>query len=187
MKYKEIEFKYRADNISLLEFTEFCKRGNPKGLITASGYDYFYGDSKGSDAFARHRVGPSFNQLTFKRKTTDKNNFVRTEHNISLALDVTPEQTEALCKEFGYEFNFALFKNAFIYEFERYCFVFYVCYDTKLNELGRFIEIEMSESHPWASEQEAWDALTALEHEARPLGLSAQKRVRNSLFEMFKK
>lgn len=187
MKYREIEFKYRADDITLKDFTEFCKARGESAFITASGYDYFYDHAKDHTCFARHRVGPAFNQLTFKRKTTDKNNFVRTEHNIDLAMSVRPEQTQALCAEFGYRYNTSIFKNVFLYQFNTHTLVYYVCYDEKLKELGRFIEIEMSEDYDWLSEDHAMGELLELERAAYPLGLSAQKRLRNSLFEMFKR
>lgn len=185
-KLKEIEYKYKADDVTLDEFTAFCKSRGEYTFITASGYDYFYAHTKDPTSFARHRVGPSFNQLTFKRKTTDRNNYVRTEHNIDLGLNVRPEQTQALCEEFGYKYNTSIFKNVFIYEFLGHTLVYYVVYDQKLKELGRFIEIEMAEDWAWSSVEAAVGSLQQIEKEASVLGLCPQKRLRNSLFEMFK-
>lgn len=187
MEFKEIEFKYKAAEISFSSFTEFCASRGDSTFIQAAGYDYFYASTKDGDSFARHRVGPDMNQLTFKRKTTDKNNFVRAEHNIDLQQEVSTEQIAALCSEFGYEFRKRIFKNVFIYLFDRYNFVFYICYDDEMNELGRFIEIEMSEEHDWGEEKNAWEALLALEQDFKRLGITAQKRMKNSLFELFAK
>lgn len=185
MKYREIEFKYNASDISLKDFNKFCKDRKPEKFIEVGGYDYFYKTTGNNGGFCRHRVGADSNQLTFKRKTTSGNNFIRTEHNIDLVNLVSVDQIAALCKEFGYEPAAALFKNCFIYVYDFYILVYYIVYDTGMKELGRFVEIEMKEDHTWTSETEAWDALTAMERICKPLGLSSQARIRKSLFEMF--
>jgi adenylate cyclase class IV len=182
----EIEFKYRADNISLTAFTEFCKSRRPIQVIHAAGYDHFYQHAQEGDSFCRHRIGPDMNQLTFKRKTTDSNNFVRTEHNLDLD-SVTQEQVAALCAEFGYKPNFSLYKSCFVYNYDCYTLVYYICYDVDMKELGRFVEIEMKEDHPWESETQAWDQLLVFEKLCKPLGVSPQSRVKRSLFELYKK
>lgn len=186
MRFCEIEFKYYADNIKLSDFVEFCNDRKPEGQILVSGYDYFY-EKPNEDAFCRLRVGPDSNQLTFKRKLTSKNNFIRTEHNIDLESHITKDQITALCKEFGYMYNMTLFKNCFIYHYDWYTFVYYICYDENMKEIGRFVEIEMSEDHSWIDEQHAWNELIILEKTCRELGISPQCRVKKSLFELFKK
>jgi adenylate cyclase class IV len=187
-KHLEIEFKYRADNVGLEAFVKFCKDFNGlKGQFSASGYDHFYDNVKDSGAFGRLRVGPDSNQLTFKRKTENANNFVRTEHNIDLAPTTSREQIEAFYGEFGYVYNMSLFKSCFVYEYERHIFVYYVCYDTDMKETGRYIEVEMSEDYPWASESDAYEELTVLEKLMKPLGISPQSRVKKSLFELYRK
>lgn len=96
MKYKEVETKYSADNLDFTDFEVFMINLKPLTTIRASGYDYFYCSPKSPNSFARHRVGPEFNQLTFKRKLADTNNYIRDEHNISLDLNVKREQVSAL-------------------------------------------------------------------------------------------
>lgn len=185
---QEIEFKYSAADISLTKFSEFCKTRKPLKFILASGYDYFYENLKDPDAFCRHRAGPDANQLTFKRKINSANNFVRTEHNLDLLPIMTNAQVEALCAEFGYKFNTTLFKNCFIYNYDFYTLVYYICYDVEMKELGRFVEIEMSEKHAWANEEETYNALLVMEKLcAKELGISAQARIKRSLWEMYKK
>ncbi len=186
LKLKEMELKYRVDALTLEDFKAFCTARKPLKIITAAGYDHFYANPKDPAAFARHRIGPDMNQLTFKRKTAAKNNYLRTEHNIDLSPGVTPEQVAALLSEFGHKFNTTIFKNVFVYHYENHNWVYYVCYDTRLKELGRFVEIEMAEDYPWPSEHDAWEILTSLEAVGRALGLSPQRRMKNSLFEMFK-
>ena len=187
MMFKEIEFKYRADNISLIDFTDFCVKQGPASTIIASGYDHFYEKSDDSGSFCRLRVGPDSNQLTFKRKTQDNNNFVRTEHNIDLTPETTREQIEALLAEFGYKYNTSLFKNCFVYKYDNYTGVYYIVYDTSMKELGRFVELEMSETYGWSSEDEAYGQLVLIEKLCKSVGISPQCRVKRSLFELYKK
>lgn len=182
----EVEFKYRAEDIQLDKFEAFAKERAPAKVLTASGYDYFYANEKDPGSFARLRSGADMHQLTFKRKTNDANNFVRTEHNIDLARKMTRDQVSALLLEFGYKPDLTIFKNCFVYSYDYYTLVYYVCYDTQMKELGRFIEIEMAEEYPWSNETEAWDSLTALERLCKPLGITPQARVKRSLFELFR-
>lgn len=184
---KEIEFKYFGETIPLSEFQEFCTSKVGYKFLMAAGYDHFYENGKNKDAFCRLRVGSDFTQLTFKRKTKDENNFVRAEHNITLSNETTKDQIEAFLSEFDYKFNMSLYKSAFIYLFDYYILVYYICYDMEMKEIGRFIEIEMKEDYPWKSEDEAYSALVAMERLCKPLGISAQSRVKRSLFEMFRK
>jgi len=187
VKFVEVEFKYNAENLSLSKFTEFCLDKKPKKFILASGYDHFYNSTKDKDSFCRLRVGPDSNQLTFKRKTSDLNNFVRTEHNIDMRNNVTMPQVEALCAEFGYTYNTSIFKNCFIYLYDWYTLVFYIVYDAELKELGRFFEIEAKEDYPWKDANEPMEAILVLEKTSKALGISPQSRIKRSLWEMFKK
>ena len=186
INFCEVEFKYRAEGITLSKFTEFCESLNPKKIIVAAGYDYFY-QKKGDDSsFCRHRLGPDSNQLTFKRKTTDSNNFIRTEHNLDLR-GVSKEQIRAFLADMSYDYNLSLYKNCFVYRYDWYTFVYYICYDLEMKEVGRFVEIEMSEEHDWADEADAWNELIVLEKIGKVIGLSPQARVKRSLFELYKK
>lgn len=187
MKFKEIELKYRADAVDLTTFISFCEARKPEKIIIASGYDHFYHSDKGDESFCRHRFGHDANQLTFKRKTADANNFIRTEHNVNLSPEMKEEQIVALLKEFGYSFNTRIFKNCFVFNYADHTLVYYICYDADMHELGRFLEIEAKEDHPWVSEQEAWDSILALERLFKIVGISPQARIKRSLFEMFRK
>lgn len=187
MRFTEVEFKYKADSVTLSAFTAFCIERKPETVVEAAGYDHFYANTKDPDAFCRHRIGPDFNQLTFKRKTTGANNYVRTEHNINLTLDMERDKIEAICSEFGYKYNTSIFKNCFVYFYDWCVLSYYVCYDTDLKELGRFLEIEANEDHAWETEQEAWDAVVVMEKLCKPLGLTPQMRIKRSLFELYKK
>lgn len=186
MKYKEVEFKYNAENIKLSDFIQFCLKRNPLKIVEASGYDYFYENSKSDNSFCRHRIGPDMNQLTFKRKTSNINNQIRTEHNIDLVDEVSTDQVKALCEEFNYKYNMSIFKNCFIYVYDYYTLVYYICYDKDMKELGRFLEIEAKEDHAWDTEQSAWDAIAVIEKFSKSLGIAPQGRIKRSLFELYR-
>lgn len=184
MKYKEIEFKYNADAIKLTAFTEFCTARKPINFTMAAGYDYFYTNPTQDDSFGRHRVGIDYNQLTFKRKTSTKNSFIRDEDNLLMASDISTDQVRSLFDKFGYYPNSTIYKNCFIYKYPKYTLVYYIVYTEELSEIGRFFEIEMSEEHKWESEDQAWQQLLDLEKECKSIGITAQSRIKKSLQEM---
>lgn len=179
----EIEFKYRADDIFLDSFIEHCSDKKPVDKLTASGWDHFYSGTK-LEGFARHRIGPDFNQLTYKRKTTDKNNYIREEDNLGLLKNVETHQVASFLGKFGYAHEKSIFKNCFIFTYPTYTMVYYVIYSKALKEIGRFIEIEMAEDHVWESEEQAWAAMLEVEKEYKGMGLTPQGRMKKSLYEL---
>lgn len=188
MEYKEVETKYYADDLSLQAFKAFCAKRGPVNYLEASGYDHFYYSPEEPEAFGRHRIGPDINQLTFKRKTQDGNNYVRVEHNVDLARTMTEQQTRHFVKEFiGYEYSRTIFKNAFIFKYETHILVYYIVSDADMRELGRFVEIEMAEEGVFTNAQDAWSNLMVIEKLCKPIGLSAQARIKRSLFELYGK
>lgn len=184
MKFKEIEFKYNASDISLTAFTEFCEKGSPNKIVQAAGYDHFYANPKLPGSFLRHRVGPDLNQLTFKRKLSDRNNFIRDEDNLDLLPIVGRAQVDSFAEKFGYAFTKSIFKTCFVYKYGRYTLVYYILADTELKEIGRYVEIELAEDVNWGTEEKAWETLTALEKMYKPLGITPQGRMRKSLYEI---
>lgn len=186
MRHSEVEFKYNADDISLAKFQEFCDGREPPREVIASGYDHFYRTTKDKDAFCRMRVGHDMTQLTFKRKPPGADSVVRTEYNLDLAPHMTKDVIEAFMQEFGYSYDTSIFKNCYVYTWPDHTLVYYICYNKDLKELGRFVEIEANEDYAWASDQEARDAIVALERLCKPLGVSPQRRMKSSLFELFR-
>lgn len=185
MKFKEIEFKYNA-NIGLKEFTTLCDKLAPKSSLIASGYDHFYSNPNTPDSFWRHRIGHDFNQLTFKKKLTTNNNYIRTEINANFDSKMKQTDVEGLIGAFDYVYNTSLFKNCFIYTYQDHILVYYVVYDTDMNEIGRFLEIELDEDTLFPSEEAAWERLVELEKIYLPLGITPHNRIKRSLYEMFK-
>lgn len=189
MKFKEVEYKYWADVISLQDFKAFCEARDPLESNEVSGYDHFYENTRtaSADDFFRHRVGPDTNQLTYKRIPKDGTVVAREEHNIDLDPKTTRDQVTGFCKEMGYRYNMPLFKTIFYYVYDSYVASYYICYDDDMRECGRFIELEAKEDYPWKSVEEAQGQLKVLEKLYKGLGLSAPLRVSRSLYDMYRK
>lgn len=178
----EVEFKYSADNISLESFSQFCRLIGESEYKSAAGYDYFYENGvKGS--FLRHRVGPDINQLTYKRKI-QKDNFIRVERNINLHRDILLEEVTGFCEDTGYKFNTKIMKHSFVFVFDWYIAAYYICYDANMEELNRFIELEVRED---MDNKDPYKELLILEKMYKPLGLMPNDRVKASLFELYRK
>lgn len=189
-RFKEVETKYNAAEIGFKDFINYCESLNPKYVrkLRTSGYDHFYADPKDSDTFCRHRVGEDWNELSYKKKLADFDNFVRDEVNIKLGKGVGQDEVKAFLSAMGYSYNTSIFKNALIYEFDKVILVYYVIYTEDLIEIGRFMEIEAREDYPWPSVQAAWDVVTVVEKVAeKELGISYRKRIKKSLWEMVQK
>ena len=183
-QFLEIEYKYNAQDITLSRFKAFCLERAPKKYLEVSGYDYFYSPTKDTGFFGRYRVGPDAKMLTVKRKTNDANNFIRGEINLQVSEDTEKDKIDAFFEFFEYTPSSSLFKSCFIYNYDYYTFVYYIVYNNDMKEIGRFIEIEMSEDHNWGA-GEAQNYLITLEKLCKPLGIFPQARVKRSLFEMF--
>lgn len=186
-KGKEIEFKYDANTMDFKTFTTVCEEKSPNKLLITSGFDHFYGHTSKKTSFYRYRTGNDINQLTFKRKMTASDNFIRVEHNMNLSAHSNKEQVDELCRELGYRYNTSLFKTCFIYVYDKHIAVMYICYNTKMQEIGRFFELEVNEDIEWKSVDEAWNYLLQVEEDYRALGISEEARIKLSLWEMFKK
>ncbi len=191
VEFIEIETKYNAKDISLFDFrvanlTVLGPAYNTPKHATIGSYDH-YAHSDGPEQL-RHRDGPD-PQLTAKAKTSETNNFRRREANVHLAPGVDQTATvNELCSILGLTKRFSLYKDSEIFWYDRFNTVYYVIYEdaTKTKELARYIEIEMSETHPWESEEQAWQELQAIERHLSTIGITPQRRVRKSLFELFR-
>lgn len=186
VKFTEIEFKYRAEDIKLSDFKKAALALLPVKILDVSGFDHYF-TNKDND-FLRYRAGDK-PELTMKKKLKDSNNYIRIEVNLGLDRTISKEkQTDVVtkfCDQLGYSPNFSIFKSCSIYFYDTFNLVYYAVYDDNMKELDRFIEIEMDEEYPWSSDTQAWDALTEIEQKLKPLGISPQARIKRSLFEMF--
>ncbi len=182
-----MEFKYRAV-VDVEEFNKFCDVifGECKSY-TVFGEDKFFFDPSKPDTFYRYRTDNNHtSQMTFKRKTTSDNNYIREEHNIDLAPTCTYEQIADLLESQGYKYNTSVHKISFVHVYESFVLSYYLVMDKNLNHLDKFIEIEMREDIAWKNEKEPWYMLVTLEKLCKTIGISEESRQSKSLFEMYK-
>ena len=179
----ELEYKYKADNIKLVDFMNLfsTSEGIKKEV---SSWDHYY--TKSSEDFIRFRNSYT-PELTRKAKTRSTNNWNRVE--IDLPLDrqrLNESHVEAFVGSLGFTKNFSIYKSCFMFLFDTHNYVYYIVYDENMKERGRFIEVEVNKS----SISEFWDAMDFLnqkEEVLRKLGLNPNKRMKRSLFEIFYK
>lgn len=183
MHFKEIETKYYATSIAMDAFEKLVEPLNPEWVMVSSYDDYFTNER---DEFIRYRYHDHMGELTIKRKTTDANNNNRIEVNLKTE-GKSSKAVAAFVDLLGYKLNFSVFKTCKIAFLEKAVLVYYIVYDTNMNEVNRFVEVEAREEYKWASEQEAWDEVLKYEKMLEPLGITSKNRVKRSLFELFKK
>lgn len=186
-KFLEIETKYDANEIDRLKFKVIARSLNPTRFIYGEGTDVYY--VKENDDFLRHRM-PMVNsddtrsELTFKKKSTEKNNMIRTEVNLRIDLN-KQELVAAFCEGIGYKKNFSVYKMFDIYFFDDANIVYYSVLDD-FGKTANFVEIEASEEIGMTEDQ-AWEVVQKYEKLLSPVGITAQKRKRLSLFEMYRR
>lgn len=194
-KLTEFETKYRVEPHLLTEFKALVNGlQNLKGFIYVEGPDYYFTKPDGS--FARYRrpshgLDNGRSEVTIKVKPEGaKNNIMRKE--VNWRVDITPEDSirEGLML-MGYKPNFSIFKACHIYNLDDATLVFYQVYDTTDGKPGKtdsFVEIEIDE-HLVSSltQEQAMALIVKYEKILEPIGLTPQKRLRKSLFEMYKR
>lgn len=184
MNFKEIEFKFDAENISFNDFSDVIEKLKPTNHTIVSSYDDFFVNE--NDDFIRYRHNDNTQELTIKRKTSNYNNVERIEVNMSL-LPQDFSTINAFVELLGYTHNFKIYKTAKIYWIDNVVICYYMVYDENMYELNRFIEIEANEHMEFKNELEAWDTIKFYEEKLKSIGINSKKRLRKSLFEMYKK
>lgn len=103
MKYKEIEFKYRADKLGLLQVKKIFEEFPYKKVLEVGSWDYYYTTDESPKKFIRDRggEGASKRELTSKEQTDKSNNVDRTEINLTKKSDI--ETYNAFLKMVGLE------------------------------------------------------------------------------------
>lgn len=208
LEHIEFETKYRVEDHQLIEFKQIMDSSTEeKKFIYVEGPDFYWTYPKWwfdncpeydeNGTFARFRK-PSYGldngnrQVTWKYKPKDsKNNIQRTENNWDIK-DKTEEA--AIVKQLqcsGMKFNFSIVKNCHIYILSDATLVFYTVYDTtdgKPRKADSFVEIEVNENNMKnTTEEQAWAVITKYEKVLESIGLNAQKRLKKSLFAMYKR
>ena len=208
LEHIEFETKYRVEDHQLIEFKQIVdSHPEEKKFIYVEGPDHYWTypnwwfsnnpqwDESGT--FVRFRK-PSYGldngnrQVTWKYKPKEaKNNIQRIENNWDIR-DKTEEA--AITKQLqcaGNVFNFSIVKNCHIYILNDATLVFYTVYDTtdgKPKKADSFVEIEVKEeTMKDTTAEQAWDVIVKYEKLLEGIGLNAQKRLKKSLFAIYKR
>jgi len=191
-RFTEFETKYNSDITNLSQFKSIVETiPDLLDFTYAEGPDTYLTKPDGS--FGRYRVAkyPSdtkYAQWTLKFKPVGaKNNISRLEYN--WRVDGTPEQ-EILdgATAMGFTFNFKITKQCHIYRFKDATLVFYSVREEGITKEDYYVEIEITEETVHElTEDQAWEVIRKYEKILEPVGVNAQKRLRKSLFEMYKK
>lgn len=184
MKFKEIELKYDAQDVSMNDFINLVESLKVEKRMLVSSFDDYFIDSFNN--FIRYRYTDNGGELTIKRKLNDKNNNERVEVNIPTAGDNLTAVT-AFVDLLGYKHNFGIYKTCKIFWIDKIVLVYYVVYDKEMKELRRFIEIEADEHVCWPSKEDAWAEIIKYEKMMEPLGITPKNRLKKSLFEIFRR
>ena len=191
-RFTEFETKYSTELVKLSPFKAIVE--SLPGLLEftyAEGPDTYYTKPDGS--FGRYRAakyphGTKYAQWTLKFKPLGaKNNVSRLEYN--WRVDGTPaEEIHDGAIGMGFVFNFKINKVCHIYRFEECTLVFYSVREEGSTKEDYYMEIEITEETVHElTEDQAWEIIRKYEKILEPVGVNAQKRMRRSLFEMYKK
>ena len=188
-EFTEFETKYRVDGSLIYEFKQLVKEKLPdyKESIYVESDDIYY--VKG-DEFLRYRFADDKKikraELTYKQKKTEAHNIVRKE--VNLRVDYNDKETvAAMAEALGFKKNFRISKIVHIYVYEDATLPFYTVIDED-GKMDHFMEIEVDEELiPKITKEEAMEIVKKYETLLSPLGITSKKRLKKSLFEMYRK
>jgi predicted adenylyl cyclase CyaB len=187
LEFIEFEVKFKVDGSLVYDFKKLAQT-----LPELSEFIYLESDDiyyvKG-DEFIRHRFDPKNLQgrqeLTYKRKR-DSNNIYRTENNVRCDGN-SIESVAAFCNNLGFARNFKISKYVHIYRFPEVTLPFYTVIDEN-GQMTHFMEIEINEDNLHGlTEDQCWEIISKWEKILAPLGVTPQKRMKRSLFELYRK
>jgi len=188
LKFTEFEVKFKVEGDLVYEFKKLVSAlPDEKEFIYLESDDIYY--VKGEE-FIRHRYDiknlEGRQELTFKKKVNTQNNINRVEVNLRCDGN-TIENTAKFCESLGFTKNFKIAKYVHIYRLKDATLPFYTVIDES-GQMSHFIEIEVDEELLHSlTEEEAWAVVRKYETILAPLGVTPQKRLRKSLFEMYRK
>lgn len=185
----EFETKFRVEGDLVYPFKRLVENlPDLEDFIYVESDDIYYVDPNGE--FARYRF--SKNKLDTRAEVTWKsklpgsnNNIKRIEYN--WRVDGTPADAIAGALELkGFTRNFRISKIVHIYRFKDATIPFYTVIDES-GKMAHFIEIEVKEELlTKLTDEQAWEIISKWEKILSPLGITPQKRLRKSLFEIYK-
>ncbi len=178
MDYKEIEYKYWAEDMSKEAFLKRVEEAALSSDITTlndmyvvSCDDYYVKPNGNGNDFVRFRKGGGRYELTLKRK--ERQNVVRKEIN----LNVTDNDDSAIVEFLtlsGYQRAFQVYKEAWIWHFEDCDVSYYTLSD------GRNV-IELEALNYTSVKQ----GVSAIDRWEKSLGLKKLSKESRSLYEIF--
>lgn len=186
--FKELEFKYKADDVKLQDFIVAIEKLSPYKRMDVSSWDTYYTKPNNKEEFLRFREAGQ-PELTKKRKTKEANNWEREEYDLPLDnARVSKKLVEAWIKTDGYAENFCIYKSCFILWVGKVNYVYYVVYDENMKERGRFIEVEVDKKEvPELGLDKAITTLKDAELALSVIGITSQNRMKKSLAELYLK
>lgn len=188
MSFEELEYKYRADSIKLIDFKALLRTPAVIKNKLAASWDIYYTQANSEDSFQRFRMDHEKPELTKKVKQADSNNWRRIESDLPLdPARVTEELVAFHVGLDGYKENFRIFKYCDIYFEENLNYVYYTVYNENMQEVGRFIEVEVNKNKVSELADRVDSVLKAGEERLSKLGITPQHRMKKSLYETFRK
>lgn len=185
--FTEFETKYKVEEPVLHKFKALLEGNSAlEAFLYVEGYDYYYTNSENS--FIRYRKADHdlnpLAEITIKAKREEKHNVNRMEVNLKVCQD-SHKEVEAFANFMDHHYNFKIWKSCHIYKLRDADVVFYTVRDDEGN-LTNFIEIEVK-FFSGLTEESAWGIIRKYELILNPIGVNAQKRLKKSLFEMYRK
>ena len=188
LAFVEFEVKFRVEGNLVHDFKKLAQAlPDLKEFVYLESDDIYF--VKGEE-FIRHRFDTKNlagrQELTYKRKNNANNNINRIENNVRSDGN-SLENVAAFCTNLGFKYNFKISKFVHIYRFPDATLPFYTVIDDT-GAMSHFMEIEVDEELlKDLTEEQAWAIVKKYETILAPLGITAQKRLRKSLFEMYRK
>jgi adenylate cyclase class IV len=186
-EFTEFETKYRTEKLLEDKFKSIVSEMDYKNFVYAEGPDHYYTKPDGSFLRYRKAVTEKRSEVTLKEKPTGAtSNISRKEINWR----VDGNSKEAIHQGalmMGFTFNFSIWKTCHIYNFKDATLVFYSVKDDN-DKYDYFIEIELNEKTIHTlTHKEAMDCIRKYEEILSPLGITHNKRLKKSLYEMYVK
>lgn len=144
LEFKEIEYKYKADNIDMSTFEEICNRISKDYTCTkAISKDVFYirKDEVKNDGpnIVRYRfsddvarsdddVKDNFKELTLKKNTGSENCVNRIEINLKLDSSTKLDTVNNFMNILNYDYHYTIIKQFNIYHYDFCELVYYIVY-----------------------------------------------------------
>jgi adenylate cyclase class IV len=190
-EFSELEYKYRADNIKLSDFRNLMNQVGFYKSLDVSSWDVYYVSQTNKESFLRLRLSDD-PELTKKIKVKNGNNWERVEVDLPLDYTRLKESTvDKYAEVEGYERARKIYKSCFIFWQDNANYVYYIVYDEDLKELGRFIEVEVNKNMVNElnnqCENGAMTELNKAQSILASIGITAQNRMKKSLFELYVK